>query len=57
MSLGIDLYVSEEIGFWGRNISMVVFMVAIRFLVSGRKGKWGFLEGGRVLIIGILMMF
>jgi hypothetical protein len=36
---------------------MVVFMVAISFLLSARKAKSGFFQGGTLLIIAILMMF
>ncbi|KLV31118.1 LiaF transmembrane domain-containing protein [Priestia megaterium] len=57
ITLGIHFYVSEQIPFWPTNISMVVFMVAISFLLSARKAKSGFFQGGTLLIISILMMF
>jgi len=57
ITLGIHFYVSEQIPFWPTNISMVVFMVAISFLLSARKAKSGFFQGGILLIIAILMMF
>ncbi|WP_280158480.1 LiaF transmembrane domain-containing protein [Priestia megaterium] len=57
ITLGIHFYVSEQIPFWPTNISMVVFMVAISFLLSARKAKSGFFQGGTLLIIAILMMF
>ncbi|GAB1807049.1 MULTISPECIES: LiaF transmembrane domain-containing protein [Priestia] len=57
ITLGIHFYVSEQIPFWPTNISMVVFMVAISFLLSARKVKSGFFQGGTLLIIAILMMF
>ncbi|WP_416420423.1 LiaF transmembrane domain-containing protein [Priestia aryabhattai] len=57
ITLGIHFYVSEQIPFWPKNISMVVFMVAISFLLSARKAKSGFFQGGTLLIIAILMMF
>ncbi|AYE49049.1 hypothetical protein OEA_04455 [Priestia megaterium NCT-2] len=57
ITLGIYFYVSEQIPFWPTNISMVVFMVAISFLLSARKAKSGFFQGGTLLIIAILMMF
>ncbi|MCM3769940.1 MULTISPECIES: LiaF transmembrane domain-containing protein [Priestia] len=57
ITLGIHFYVSEQISFWPTNISMVVFMVAISFLLSARKAKSGFFQGGTLLIIAILMMF
>jgi hypothetical protein len=57
ITLGIHFYVSEQIPFWPTNISMVVFMVAISFLISARKAKSGFFQGGTLLIIAILMMF
>lgn len=57
ITLGIHFYVGEQIPFWPTNISMVVFMVAISFLLSARKAKSGFFQGGTLLIIAILMMF
>ena len=57
ITLGIHFYVSEQIPFWPTNISMVVFRVAISFLLSARKAKSGFFQGGTLLIIAILMMF
>ncbi|MEO2227516.1 LiaF transmembrane domain-containing protein [Priestia megaterium] len=57
ITLGIHFYVSKQIPFWPTNISMVVFMVAISFLLSARKVKSGFFQGGTLLIIAILMMF
>ena len=57
ITLGIHFYVSEQIPFWPTNISMVVFMVAISFLLSARKAQSGFFQGGTLLIIAILMMF
>jgi len=57
ITLGIHFYVSEQIPFWPTNISMDVFMVAISFLLSARKAKSGFFQGGTLLIIAILMMF
>ncbi|AXI31563.1 hypothetical protein CIB87_21875 [Priestia megaterium] len=57
ITLGIHFYLSEQIPFWPTNISMVVFMVAISFLLSARKAKSGFFQGGTLLIIAILMMF
>lgn len=57
ITLGIHFYVSDQIPFWPTNISMVVFMVAISFLLSARKVKSGFFQGGTLLIIAILMMF
>ncbi|MEK1828309.1 DUF5668 domain-containing protein [Priestia megaterium] len=44
ITLGIHFYVSEQIPFWPTNISMVVFMVAISFLLSARKAKSGFFK-------------
>ncbi|TYR82250.1 hypothetical protein FZC66_01215 [Priestia megaterium] len=57
ITLGFHFYVSDLFPFWPTHTSMVIFMIALSFLLSARKIKTGLFQGMMLLAIAIFMMF
>lgn len=57
LTLGIHFHAVSLFSFWPKHIGMVLFMIALSFLLSSRKSHSGLLQGIFLFILSMLMMF
>lgn len=57
LTLGIHFHAVSLFSFWPKHIGMVLFMIALSFLLSSRKNHANLLQGIFLFIFSMVMMF
>jgi hypothetical protein len=57
LTLGIHFHAVSLFSFWPKHIGMVLFMIALSFLLSSRKNQSSLLQGIFLLSFSMVMMF